>query len=161
LAAELGSWSEDFQNATRARREMQLPAGTAGALLLRLAALAEAMQGPAAALTVTQALRELLKLGIVRETAGRARGRIFAYARYLDALNAVNDATTPLTGVQNGVHTRALVRCYKTACFSQMARSAVVTGTRAARSAGSRPPNIPIPKAHATPVAASEGVTAS
>jgi hypothetical protein len=29
---------------------LQLPAGTAGALLLRLAALAEAMQGPAAAL---------------------------------------------------------------------------------------------------------------
>jgi predicted nucleotidyltransferase len=50
LAAELGSWSEDLQNLTRARREVQLPAGTAGALLLRLAALAEAMQGPAAAL---------------------------------------------------------------------------------------------------------------
>jgi predicted nucleotidyltransferase len=50
LAAELGSWSEDLQNLTRARRELQLPAGTAGALLLRLAALAEAMQGPAAAL---------------------------------------------------------------------------------------------------------------
>ena len=38
--------------------------------------------------TVTQALGELQKLGIVRETTGRARGRIFAYARYLDALNA-------------------------------------------------------------------------
>jgi len=38
--------------------------------------------------TVTQALRELEKLGIVRETTGRARGRIFAYARYIDALNA-------------------------------------------------------------------------
>jgi predicted nucleotidyltransferase len=50
LAAELGSWSEDLQNLTRARQELQLPAGTAGALLLRLAALAEAMQGPAAAL---------------------------------------------------------------------------------------------------------------
>jgi len=49
--------------------------------------------------TVTLALRELQKLGIVRETAGRARGRISAYARYLDALNAVNEATTPLTGV--------------------------------------------------------------
>src|SRR5258708_10486799 len=43
----------------------------------------------------------------------------------------------------------------------QTARSAVVTGTRAGRSAGSRPPNSPIPKAHATPIAASEGVTAS
>ena len=38
--------------------------------------------------TVTQALSELQKLGIVRETTGRARGRIFAYVRYLDALNA-------------------------------------------------------------------------
>jgi Fic family protein len=38
--------------------------------------------------TVTQALGELQKLGIVRETTGRARGRIFAYVRYLDALNA-------------------------------------------------------------------------
>jgi hypothetical protein len=60
-----------------------------------------------------------------------------------------------------GVHTRVLVRCYQTACFSQTARSAVVTGTRAARSAGGRPPNSPIPKAHETPIAASEGVTAS
>jgi hypothetical protein len=50
LAAELGSWSEDLQSLTRARQELQLPAGTAGALLLRLAALAAAMQGPAAAL---------------------------------------------------------------------------------------------------------------
>lgn len=38
--------------------------------------------------TVTQALRELEKAKIVRETTGRARGRIYAYARYLDALNA-------------------------------------------------------------------------
>ena len=45
--------------------------------------------------TVTQALGELQKLGIVRETTGRARGRIFAYVRYLDALNAETDATTP------------------------------------------------------------------
>jgi Fic family protein len=37
--------------------------------------------------TVTQALRELEKLDIVRETTGRARGRIFAYSRYLEALN--------------------------------------------------------------------------
>jgi len=45
--------------------------------------------------TVTQALGELQKLGIVRETTGRARGRIFAYVRYLDALNAETEATTP------------------------------------------------------------------
>jgi Fic family protein len=44
--------------------------------------------------TVTQALGELQKLGIVRETTGRARGRIFAYVRYLDALNAETEATT-------------------------------------------------------------------
>lgn len=42
--------------------------------------------------TVTQALRELERLGIVRETTGRARGRVFAYARYLDALNAENES---------------------------------------------------------------------
>ena len=40
--------------------------------------------------TVSQALREMEKLGIVRETTGKARGRVFAYARYLDALNAEN-----------------------------------------------------------------------
>lgn len=38
--------------------------------------------------TVTQALRTLEKLGVVKETTGRARGRIFTYARYLEALNA-------------------------------------------------------------------------
>jgi len=43
--------------------------------------------------TVTQALGELQKLGIVRETTGRARGRIFAYVRYLDALNAEKQQT--------------------------------------------------------------------
>jgi Fic family protein len=45
--------------------------------------------------TVTQALGELQKLGIVRETTGRARGRIFAYVHYLDALNAETETTTP------------------------------------------------------------------
>jgi Fic family protein len=44
--------------------------------------------------TVTQALGELQKLGIVRETTGRARGRIFAYVRYLDALNAETETST-------------------------------------------------------------------
>ncbi len=37
--------------------------------------------------TVTQALRELERLGIVRETTGRARGRIYSYERYIGALN--------------------------------------------------------------------------
>jgi hypothetical protein len=36
---------------------------------------------------VTKALREE-KLGIVREATGRARGRVFAYSRYLEVLNA-------------------------------------------------------------------------
>jgi Fic family protein len=45
--------------------------------------------------TVTQALSELQKLGIVRETTGRARGRIFAYVRYLDALNAEIETPPP------------------------------------------------------------------
>jgi Fic family protein len=45
--------------------------------------------------TVTQALGELQKLGIVRETTGRARGRIFAYVRYLDALNAEIETPPP------------------------------------------------------------------
>jgi Fic family protein len=44
--------------------------------------------------TVTQALNELQNLKIVRETTGRARGRIFAYVRYLDALNAEPEAAT-------------------------------------------------------------------
>jgi Fic family protein len=43
--------------------------------------------------TVTQALRALEKFEIVRETTGRARGRIFSYVRYLDALNS--EAGTP------------------------------------------------------------------
>jgi Fic family protein len=38
--------------------------------------------------TVTQALRALEQLNIVRETTGRARGRIFSYVRYLDGLNS-------------------------------------------------------------------------
>lgn len=37
--------------------------------------------------TVTQALRELERLRVVRETTGRARGRVYAYVRYLEALN--------------------------------------------------------------------------
>jgi len=41
--------------------------------------------------TVTLALRALEKEKVVRETTGRARGRIFAYRRYLDALNAESE----------------------------------------------------------------------
>lgn len=38
--------------------------------------------------TVTSALRELAAKGIVVETTGKSRGRVFAYKRYLDALSA-------------------------------------------------------------------------
>jgi Fic family protein len=38
--------------------------------------------------TVTQALSTLEREKIVREITGRARGRVYAYTRYLDALNA-------------------------------------------------------------------------
>ena len=41
--------------------------------------------------TVTLALRELERLGIVLETTGRLRRRVFAYKRYLDALNTEID----------------------------------------------------------------------
>ena len=37
--------------------------------------------------SLTQALRELERVGIVRETTGRARGRIYSYERYIEALN--------------------------------------------------------------------------
>ena len=37
--------------------------------------------------TVNTALRELERLGIVEETTGRRRGRVFAYRAYLDILN--------------------------------------------------------------------------
>jgi Fic family protein len=37
--------------------------------------------------TVGKALRELVSLGIVRETTGRKRGRVFVYERYLSLLN--------------------------------------------------------------------------
>lgn len=46
--------------------------------------------------TVTQALRELERLGIVRETTGRARGRVYSYARYLEALNAESGEGSPV-----------------------------------------------------------------
>jgi hypothetical protein len=38
--------------------------------------------------TVTAALLDLISRDIVKETTGRARGRVFAYKHYLDALAA-------------------------------------------------------------------------
>lgn len=43
--------------------------------------------------TVTKALEQMQSLGIVRETTGRRRGRIFVYGAYLDLLN---EGTEPL-----------------------------------------------------------------
>jgi Fic family protein len=42
--------------------------------------------------TVTTALGALVTHGIVQETTGRARGRVFAYKRYLDAMAAEEEA---------------------------------------------------------------------
>ncbi|MBS0325048.1 MAG: Fic family protein [Proteobacteria bacterium] len=44
--------------------------------------------------TVHAALETLAKLGVVRETTGRQRGRVFAYHRYLEVLE---EGTRPLT----------------------------------------------------------------
>ena len=38
--------------------------------------------------TVNSLLRELESLGIVKESTGRARDRVYVYRRYLDALAA-------------------------------------------------------------------------
>ena len=43
--------------------------------------------------TVTAALKELVKLGIVQETTGRQRGRIYAYQQYL---KIVSEGTEPI-----------------------------------------------------------------
>jgi hypothetical protein len=43
---------------------------------------------------VRAALDHLVALGILRETTGRRRGRIFAYERYIDILS---HGTEPLT----------------------------------------------------------------
>ncbi len=43
--------------------------------------------------TVTSAIGHLQKLGVLRETTGRRRGRLFVYGAYLDILN---EGTEPL-----------------------------------------------------------------
>lgn len=43
--------------------------------------------------TTTQALGNLQRLGLVRESTGRQRGKIFVYQRYIDLLN--EGTTTP------------------------------------------------------------------
>ena len=43
--------------------------------------------------TTTLALGNLQRLGLVRESTGRQRGKLFVYQRYLDLLN--EGTTTP------------------------------------------------------------------
>ncbi len=45
--------------------------------------------------TVTTSFKRLEKLGIVRETTGGSYGRLYAYARYLEILNAGTEPLTP------------------------------------------------------------------
>src|ERR1700730_9052839 len=45
--------------------------------------------------TVNSLLRELESLGIVKESAGRARDRVYVYRRYLDALAAEEERPSP------------------------------------------------------------------
>ena len=52
--------------------------------------------------TVTQAVRELVRLGIVRETTGRARGKMFAYTRYLEELSAESAAPRFSVAIEEG-----------------------------------------------------------
>jgi Fic family protein len=42
--------------------------------------------------TVIKAIRNLQKLGIVKEVTGKRRGRLFAYSRYMDILNRGTEA---------------------------------------------------------------------
>lgn len=60
--------------------------------------------------TVTLALRELERLEIVRETTGRARGRIYSYVRYLDTLNVESQANSRDSQIRGGSRTSALER---------------------------------------------------
>jgi Fic family protein len=48
-----------------------------------------------AAPTINSLLRELQSRGIVRESSGRARDRVYVYRRYLDALAAEEEAVRP------------------------------------------------------------------
>jgi Fic family protein len=56
---------------------------------------ATAEQLSVSAPTVAKAIKHMQKLGIVRETTGKQRHRLFVYGRYVDILN---QGTEPLTG---------------------------------------------------------------
>jgi len=43
--------------------------------------------------TVSKSINHLVKLGIIKETTGRQKGRVFAYRKYVDILS---QGTEPL-----------------------------------------------------------------
>jgi Fic family protein len=45
--------------------------------------------------TVAKALQHMVKLGMVRETTGKQRHRLFTYRRYLDILNQGTELPRP------------------------------------------------------------------
>ena len=45
--------------------------------------------------TVAKALEHMVELGMVRETTGRQRHRLFTYARYLEILNQGTEVLRP------------------------------------------------------------------
>lgn len=51
--------------------------------------------------TVTSVLKELESRGIVKETTGRARDRVYVYARYMDAMAANEERPTSLSRQQH------------------------------------------------------------
>jgi DNA-binding Lrp family transcriptional regulator len=48
--------------------------------------------------TINSLLRELESRGIIKESTGRARDRVFVYRRYLEALAAEEEARRPKVG---------------------------------------------------------------
>jgi Fic family protein len=83
-------WLEFFATAIRVSAEQATMTGQGIFTVFRedrIQLRALGRQAPAA-LLIQEALRALEQLNIVRETTGRARGRIFSYVRYLDALNS-------------------------------------------------------------------------
>jgi Fic family protein len=58
---------------------------------------ATAEQLSVSAPTVAKAIQHMQKLGIVRETTGKQRHRLFVYRRYVDILN---QGTEPIAGAR-------------------------------------------------------------
>ena len=70
--------------------------------------------------------------------------------------SAAPDPLPPITGVRFATATKAKQR---RAASAYMPRKAVATGRLAARSAGNKPPRIPVATAQSTPSVISEGFT--